>query len=185
MKSIKDQLILFLLLFPFFAAAQNGPFDNACIIVVNPVDLKTGKFIEDLTISLQDSSGTILKNLDDSLLIFKKNPGKTDPGWAPHNHMAIRYSFAKDYYIRTLNCSIKNIEEDVYLVVEDQSSTRQTHYKKIVLKFDMGYLYSLLENVGNWTVIAKLKETPAPKEPFNKRIVIGLSPDESSSGESR
>ena len=186
MKTIKRRLFLFLSILPFFTSAQQSsfvtpqhcPFDNMCIIVVNPMDLESRRIISDLTISLQDSSGNVLRNWDDSLLIFGRNPDETDPKWAPFNLMAIRYSFAKDYYIRTLACSTGDSGEDMYLVLEDSSMTRQTHYKKLVLKLDRKYLYSLHDNVGKWTSIASQKETPAPIEPFTKRMMIGLSPEE-------
>jgi hypothetical protein len=189
MKTTKQRFFLFLSILPFFTTAQQSsfttpqhcPFDNMCIIVVNPMDLQSRRIIDDLTISLQDSSGNVLKNWDDSPLIFKRNPPKTDPKWAPFNLMAIRYSFAKDYYIRTLTCSKGDSGEDIYLVLEDSSMTRQTHYKKLVLKLDKKYFYSLHDNVGKWTSIASQQETPAPQEPFTKRMMIGLSPEEPSS----
>lgn len=144
-----------------------------CIMVVNPVDSVTGAQIDDLTISLQDSSGIILKNFDDSLLLFKPNPPQTDRAWFPYNHMLIRYGFAGDHYIRTLSCQQAE-QGEIWLVLEDRSKSRGEKYKTVKIKLDPANFYQLHDNVGDWTKISKEKETPAPDEPFDKLLTLKL-----------
>lgn len=85
------------------ASAQHCPFDNACILVVRPVDAQTGLLIDDITMSIQDSSGRILEDWNGRKLILIPNPKRTDTAWFPNDHNLIRYSFAKDNYIRVVS----------------------------------------------------------------------------------
>lgn len=176
MKPAFLKLLLPLVLCTATARAQHCPFDNACILVVRPVDAQTGLLIEDITMSIQDSSGRILEDWNGQKLVLVPNPQRTDTAWFPYNHNLVRYSFAAGNYIRVLSCTL-NTAARPRLVIEDSSARRTTHYKRIELPLTPAHLYSLHNNVGNWTLLRNNVETPSPQEPFDKLITIHCKQD--------
>ncbi len=155
----------------YTASAQHCPFDNACILVVRPVDAQTGLLIDDMTMSIQDSSGRILEDWNGRQLILIPNPKRTDTAWFPYDHNLIRYSFAKDNYIRVLSCTL-DAPARLQLVIEDSSAKRTRHYKRMTMPLTSAMLYSLHNNVGQWTLLENNVESPPPQDPFDKLQTI-------------
>jgi hypothetical protein len=120
---------------------------------------------------LQDSSGRILEDWNGRQLILIPNPKRTDTAWFPYDHNLIRYSFAKDNYIRVLSCTL-DTPARLQLVIEDSSAKRTRHYKRMTMPLTSAMLYSLHNNVGRWTLLENNVESPPPQDPFDKLQTI-------------
>lgn len=149
--------------------SQHCPFDNMGILVVNVTDACTGIQLNDVVISLQDSSGQVLVNFDKEKMYFVKNPDKTGD-WYPYNHKKLRYSFAKDYFILPVVFEKKTYNS--FIVVERKTKKYDYIVKYKITKND---IFDLHDNVGDWTELSKQKETPKPAQEFKHLITIELN----------
>lgn len=151
-----------------FSLAQHCPFDNAAILVVDVSDLISDADIESLHISLTDTNFTVLNDYDGHKLVFKKNPEKTTQDWYPNNLTKVRYSFAVDNYILIFPNEAKFYNETFIKVEYSRNNINQMYTYK-VSKQDV---FDVHENIGNWTDLNTLLETPKPLDDFHHTITV-------------
>ena len=150
--------------------AQHCPFDNAAILVVDISDLLADSEIDSLRITLTDTNFTVLKNYDGYELIFKKNADKTTEDWYPNNLDKVRYSFAEDNYILIFPNDAK-FYKDTFIKVE---YLKVDVFEMFTYKVNKNDVFDVHENIGNWTEINNLFETPKPRDEFHHTIKVEL-----------
>jgi len=154
--------------------SQHCPFDNIAILVVDVRDSATNEQIDSIKISLCDSNFIILKDYMENELIFVKNPEKIYDDWFSSNFTRVRYSFAEDNYILPFPNDAK-FTENTFIVIENLNPESKNDYNTSTYKLRKEDVYDVHNNIGDWTDLHNLKETPKPEEEFNHKITFILS----------
>lgn len=156
-------LFLFLSLF-LSAKAQHCPFDYVGILVVSVIDPSTGEAIDNASISMVDQAGNSAEDWRKEELLFVQNPASTDPYWTNDDFKTIRYSFAGDNYILPLSLGFS--DKEMQLKIESPNQA----FEPIFYPLDPSDYFDLHDNIGDWTQLRNLKESP--KVDFDQLIVI-------------
>ncbi len=152
---MKRAAVLFLSLsFCFALKAQHCPFDNLGILVVCVIDAETNIPIDEVSISLVDKSGSPMKDWKDEWYHLVKNPERTDPNWGDYQFKTIRYSFAEDHFILPISLSLEN--DELFIKVESLGNQFETKFHSL----SADDFFDLHENIGNWSELRNLKESP-------------------------
>lgn len=170
MKSSARFKFIFWLLSTAPLMAQHCPFDNTAILVAEVRDRESGEKLTRLSLSLRDETGEIVIDRGKDTLTFCLNPDSIADDWYPYNFQKIRYSFAEDNYILPLSFDFAG--KKLFLQVNDPSG----NYPSVAYALSAEDFYDLHENIGDWTELHALKETPPPHPAFDRLIRIALAP---------
>lgn len=162
--------LIFGLLSTVMLVAQHCPFDNTAILVAEVRDRESGEKLTRLSLSLRDEAGEIVVDRGKDTLAFCLNPDSISGDWYPYNFQKIRYSFAEDNYILPLSFDFAG--QQLFLHVNDPSGK----YPSVAYALSAEDYYDLHENIGDWTDLYALKETPPPLPAFDRLIRIALAP---------
>lgn len=161
---------ILLLLSTTTLVAQHCPFDNTAILVAEVRDRESGEKLTRLSLSLRDETGEIVIDRGKDTLTFCLNPDSIAGDWYPYNFQKIRYSFAENNYILPLSFDFAG--KKLFLHVSDPSGK----YQSVAYPLSVDDYYNLHDNIGDWTDLHALKETPSPYPAFDRLIRIALVP---------
>lgn len=168
MKSSTHFKLILWLLSTATLVAQHCPFDNTAILVAEVRDRGSGEKLTRLSLSLRDETGEIVIDRGKDTLTFCRNPDSIAGDWYPYDFQKIRYSFAEDNYILPLSFVFAG--QKLFLHVSDPSGK----YPSVAYALSADDYYNLHDNIGDWTDLHELKETPPPYPPFDRLIRISL-----------
>ena len=166
---MKSILVYTFLCFSLASFSQHCPFDNAGILVLEVKDAEAGNQIrQNLRICLVDFQGELVCDYKNEEQCFVLNPDSTSKDWYAYNFEKIRYSFAEDNYILPLSMDFQG--EGLAIQIVDTSGK----YKSQKISISADSFFDLHDNIGNWTEIDELMETPELAEPFVRLIQCKL-----------